>query len=104
VINDLVVAPDSEPTRRERDVLIERLRHSEYLATENDPDDEVQVIQISAPVFDAEGDAVVSLMVLGTTRPMRGCEVQELAERVVQAADRATTLARDLRLGDTAAM
>jgi hypothetical protein len=43
-----------------------------------------------------------SLMVLGSLRPMRGNEVEALAGRVVQAADRATTISRELRLGEPA--
>lgn len=103
VLEDLVLAPDSEPSRRERDMLIERLRHSEYLAIEVDSDADVQFLQISAPVFDANGTVSASLMVLGTRRPMRGDQLEELAGRVVAAADRATTQAREMRLGEPAA-
>jgi DNA-binding IclR family transcriptional regulator len=103
VLEDLVLAPDSEPSRRARDELIERLRHSEYLASRVDQDAEVQLIQISAPVFDANGTATASMMVLGTPRPMRGHEVEALAHSLVRAADGATTMARELRLGDPAA-
>lgn len=102
VLDDLVLAPDSEPDRRARDELIERLRHSEYLATRVDHDAEVQLIQVSAPVFDANGVVTASIMVLGSLRPMRGEELEALAGRVVQAADRATTMARELRLGGPA--
>lgn len=103
VLEDLVLAPDSEPDRRARDELIERMRHSEYLATEVHHDTEVQVMQISAPVFDSRGAVTASLMVLGSLRPLSGQEVEALGARVVQAADRATTLAREIRLGDPAA-
>jgi DNA-binding IclR family transcriptional regulator len=103
VLEELVLSPDSEPDRRARDELIERLRHSDYLATDVDHEAEVQVMQVSAPVFDANGVVTASIMVLGSLRPMRGEEVETLAERVVQAADRATTMARELRLGDPAA-
>jgi hypothetical protein len=44
-----------------------------------------------------------SIIVLGSLRPMHGQEVEALAGRVVQAADRATTVARELRLGEPAA-
>jgi DNA-binding IclR family transcriptional regulator len=104
VLEDLVLTPDSEPSRRARDELIERLRHSEYLATEVDHGTEVQVMQVSAPVFDSNGVVTASIMLLGSLRPMHGQEVQALAERVVQAADRATTAARELRLGEPAAV
>ena len=103
VLEDLVLTPDSEPSRRARDELIERLRHSEYLASHVEHDAEVQLIQISAPVFDANGTATASMMVLGTPRPMHGHEVEALARRLVHAAHRATTMARELRLGDPAA-
>jgi hypothetical protein len=43
-----------------------------------------------------------SIMVLGSMRPMRGDEVEALGRRVVEAADRATTSARELRLGGPA--
>jgi DNA-binding IclR family transcriptional regulator len=79
------------------------MRHSQYLATEVNHDTEVQVMQISAPVFDSRGTVTASLMVLGSLRPLSGQEVEVLGERVVQAADRATTMARELRLGDPAA-
>jgi len=102
VLEDLVLTPDSEPNRRVRDELIERLRHSEYLATQVDHDTELQVLQVSAPVFDANGVVTASIMVLGSLRPMRGKELEALAGRVVQAADRATTISRELRLGETA--
>jgi DNA-binding IclR family transcriptional regulator len=102
VLEDLVLTPDSEPSQRTRDELIERLRHSEYLATNVDDLSEVQLLQLSAPVFDANGAVTASIMVLGSMRTMRGQEVAALAQRVVQAADRATTLARQLRLGETA--
>ena len=103
VLDDLVLRPDSEPDQRARDELIERLRHSEYLPTEVDHAAEVQLMQISAPVFDANGSVTASIMVLGSARPLGGDEVEALAGRVVQAANRATTLARELRLGDPAA-
>lgn len=103
VLEHLALTPDSEPDRRVRDEVIERLRHSEYLATEVDHDTEVQVMQVSAPVFDANGAVTASIMVLGSLRPMLGQEVEALAGRVVQAADRATTMARELRLGEPAA-
>lgn len=102
VLEDLVLSPDSEPSQRARDELIERLRHSEYLATHVDDFTELQLLQLSAPVFDANGAVTASIMVLGSMRTIRGQEVAALAERVVQAADRATTLARQLRLGETA--
>lgn len=103
VLEDLVLSPDSEADQQARDELIERLRHSQYLATEVDHEVEVQIMQISAPVFDSRGTVTASLMVLGSMRPVSGREVEALADRVVQAADRATTMARQLRLGDAAA-
>jgi DNA-binding IclR family transcriptional regulator len=102
VLEDLVVTPDSETSQRARDELIERLRHSEYLATHIDELVDVQLVQLSAPVFDANGAVTASIMVLGSMRTMRGIEVDALAQRVVQSADRATTLARHLRLGEAA--
>jgi DNA-binding IclR family transcriptional regulator len=59
-------------------------------------------LQLSAPVFDPSGSVTVSIMVLGSMRTIQGEEVSALAQRVVQAADRATTLTRQLRLGETA--
>ncbi|HTQ18465.1 hypothetical protein [Mycobacterium sp.] len=89
--------------RRARDELIEQLRHSAYLATQVDHDAEIQLVQISAPVFDVDGTVTASLMVLGSMRPIRGNDLEALGRRVVEAADRATTLARELRLGQPAA-
>ncbi|WP_197694555.1 helix-turn-helix domain-containing protein [Mycobacterium sp. 852002-51971_SCH5477799-a] len=103
VLEELLEVPDSEPYRRTRDELIDQLRHSEYLATQLDHNTETQLIQLSAPVFDADGAVAASLMVLGSMRPMRGEEVETLGRRVVQAADQATTTARELRLGEPAA-
>jgi DNA-binding IclR family transcriptional regulator len=103
VLEDLVVAPNSELDLRTRDELIGQLRHSEYLATQVDDEGEVQLIQVAAPVFDADGAVAASIMVLGSTRPMRGAAVEALGRRVVQAADEAATMARELLLGDPAA-
>lgn len=103
MLDELVLTPDSEPNQRTRDELIERLRHSEYLATHVDESAEFQLLQVSAPVFDANGAVTTSIMVLGSMRPIRGQDLAGLAERLVESADRATTLARELRLGDAAA-
>jgi DNA-binding IclR family transcriptional regulator len=102
VMEDLAIAPDYEPSRRTRDQLTDELRHSEYLATEIERDAEVQLLQISAPVFDANGAVAASIMVLGSMRPMRGEDVEALGRQVMEAADRATTSARELRLGGPA--
>jgi DNA-binding IclR family transcriptional regulator len=102
ILEDLVLKPDSEPGQRTRDELIERLRHSEYLATQVEESSEVQLLQVSAPVFDDNGAVTASIMVLGSMRPVRGQEVSALAQQVVQSADRVTTMARELRRGDAA--
>ncbi|WP_324685663.1 helix-turn-helix domain-containing protein [Mycobacterium sp. 94-17] len=103
VLEELVDTPDSVLYRRSRDDLIDQLRHSGYLASEIDYAKETELLQLSAPVFDADGFVTASLMVLGSLRPLRGEEIEALGRRVVQAADRATTLARQLRLGEPAA-
>jgi|APAra7269097451_1048561.scaffolds.fasta_scaffold24911_2 DNA-binding IclR family transcriptional regulator len=63
--------PDSDPDRQARDESIERLRHSDYLTTELDHETEVQVMQVSAPVFDAYGAVTASLMM---ARDLRLCD------------------------------
>lgn len=73
--------PQSEPDRQARDELIERLRHSDYLTTDLDHESEVQVMQVSAPVFDAYGAVTDSLMVLGSMRPMRDLSLCDPARR-----------------------
>lgn len=100
VMDDLVLTPDSEPDRRVRDELIGQLRQSEYLATGIDPDEELQLVQVSAPVFDATRSVSASLMVLGSVRPMRGGDIETLGRTLVRAADEASTMARELRLGE----
>jgi DNA-binding IclR family transcriptional regulator len=102
VLEDLVIAPDSELDLRARDELIGQLRHSEYLPTDVEDDEEVQLLQLAAPVFDAKGAVAASILVLGSLRPMSGVEVEALGRRVVQAANEATTMARELRLGGPA--
>ncbi len=102
VMEELARTPDSEPNRHTRDELMEQLRRSEYLATRIEHRTEVQLVQISAPVFDLHGTVVASIMMLGSMRPITGEEVEALGGRVVLAAERATTLSRGLRLGEPA--
>jgi DNA-binding IclR family transcriptional regulator len=99
VLDELVMMPDSENRRRARDDLTGQLRKSGYLTIDIESKAEVQVLQITAPVFDSNGAVAASLMVVGSMRPMIGAEIEALGRRVVRAAEAATSSARDLRLG-----
>lgn len=99
VLEDLVVSPDSEPSKRTRDELLVQMRHSDYLAPKEVADnEEVQLLQVVAPVFDETGRVAASMMVLGSLRPIRGAAIKDIAAKLMQAADRASAHARELRL------
>jgi DNA-binding IclR family transcriptional regulator len=86
----LAGSPDSETARRSRDSLIREMMHSEYLAAELDPDATVRMGQISAPVFDWNGQVTTSLLVSGPTDELTGAELRALGSRLLAAATRAT--------------
>lgn len=85
--------PESGRASRKRDELLREMMHSEYLAVDDNPDADVQVSQISAPVFDHRGRVTASLLLPGPGREITGTELRALAERLVGAARRATASA-----------
>ncbi len=97
--SDFALTPDGAPTRRTRDELAGELSHSEYLATDLDPDAEMSLVQVSAPVFSDDGEAAATIMILGPVHPISGTEVDALGRKAVDAAAAATVGAREIRLG-----
>ncbi len=95
---DNALDPDSGSTRRARDQLIDLLDQGSYLSSQIQDDEELNVVQVSAPVFDTSGDVAATIMVLGSLRPMPGSEVDQLGRQVADVANSATRLARDLEL------
>jgi DNA-binding IclR family transcriptional regulator len=77
---------DVDETRRARDHAVSQMTHSEYLAADIDPNALVRVAQVSAPVFDSDGDVVATIMLLGPAHDVTATELATLGRRVVQAA------------------
>lgn len=81
----------SDPSKLDtRDALMRRLAPSRYLPIEVPADTSQRVAQITAPVFDAVGRVVYSLMILGPGYDLRPEEVVGLAERLLEAAGQAS--------------
>lgn len=73
---------------RERDVAMRELRGDQYLVGLLDPAATVRLIQISAPVFEPDGEVDVSLMILGPGRDVTGAEIDALGRRLLEATRR----------------
>lgn len=82
--------PDSAAARRERDEIMRELAHSEYLPAGLAPAATRRVVQLAAPVFDSSGRVAASLMLMGPDFDVTEPELDALAQRIVQAAARAT--------------
>jgi DNA-binding IclR family transcriptional regulator len=85
---------DEDDVRRVRDEVTRHMTHSEYLAAELDPDALLRVAQVSAPVFQPDGDVGASIMLLGTTQDLTAREVDAIGRQLADAAAAAT---RDVR-------
>ncbi|HEY8527997.1 MAG TPA: helix-turn-helix domain-containing protein [Acidimicrobiales bacterium] len=82
--------PDADDVRARRDDLIRRLSQVEYLPTELAPDVPYRLAQISAPVFDHNGEVVmmVAATPLGVELGLAG--IRQYGEAVRATADRVT--------------
>jgi DNA-binding IclR family transcriptional regulator len=80
----------AEETRRLRDEAIRDLTHSEYLASELEPQTTARLTQVSAPVFGAEGGVAASIMLLGPAHDVASSAITALGELVLTAARRTT--------------
>jgi DNA-binding IclR family transcriptional regulator len=93
------VADESpDPSKLEtRDALIRSLAPSRYLPVEVPADEPQRVAQITAPVFDATGIVIYSLMILGPTYELQPEEIGALGRRLVESASAATEGLQGLR-------
>ena len=80
----------AEETRRLRDEAIRDLTHSEYLASELDPQTTTRLTQVSAPVFGTGGEIAASIMLLGPAHDVESSVITGLGELVLAAARRTT--------------
>lgn len=90
ILERLVDRPDAEHDLRARDAVIREITHSEYLPVELGSESPQRVNQMSAPIFDAGGRAVIQLMLLGPTYDLSRTEIDALGERLRSCATRAT--------------
>jgi DNA-binding IclR family transcriptional regulator len=90
ILERLVDRPDAEHDLRERDAVIREITHSEYLPVDLDAGAPQRVNQMSAPVFDPAGRAVIQVMILGPTYDLTRAEIDALGERLLAASHRAT--------------
>ena len=89
-LETLAAAPEATGARQRRDELIREMVHGEYLATDIDATATTRLSQMSAPVFDHRGRAVLAIMVLGPNYDLTGSEVDALGQQLLTAATRAT--------------
>jgi len=90
LLEDLADRVPDHTTIDRRDSLIRELAPSRYLTLELASDRPQRVIQMSAPVFDATGAVVFSLMILGQSYELEPDEIGELTRHLVDAARDAT--------------
>jgi DNA-binding IclR family transcriptional regulator len=83
-------AGDSDRARQERDEAARQMSHSEYLPTRMDLKGPVRVAQVSAPVFQSDGQVGASIMLLGPAHELSAKEVGALGGEVAGAARLAT--------------
>jgi DNA-binding IclR family transcriptional regulator len=83
--------PDADDVRARRDDLIRRLSQVEYLPTQLDPETTYRVTQISAPVFDHNGEVVMMMAAAALGVELRLPGIRQYGEAVRAAADRVTT-------------
>jgi DNA-binding IclR family transcriptional regulator len=90
LIGDAGTADAADDARRTRDEAIRTVTHSEYLASELDPQGTTRLTQVSAPVFEPDGRVAASIMLLGPSHDVSAAEITAMGERVLAAAGRAT--------------
>jgi DNA-binding IclR family transcriptional regulator len=83
--------PEADDVRARRDDLIRRLSQVEYLPTQLDPETTYRVTQISAPVFDHNGEVVMMMAAAALGVELRLPGIRQYGEAVRAAADRVTT-------------
>lgn len=92
-LTTLAQRPDAEHARRTRDDVIAELVHAEYLATDLDATEVLRISHMSAPVFDRDGRAVSSILLLGPEYDITPPELRTRGEQLWCAAQRATAAA-----------
>jgi DNA-binding IclR family transcriptional regulator len=90
VLDEMAVDPSKARLHATVDALVAELGTRRYHVVDLEPATEYDVSMISAPVFDAAGQVVVSLTLLGFGKGMIGASVAEHAERLRDAASAAT--------------
>jgi DNA-binding IclR family transcriptional regulator len=90
LIGDAVTDEAAGDARRMRDEAIRTVTHSEYLASEVDPQGTTRLTQVSAPVFSPDGLVAASIMMLGPSHDVSAAEITAKGELVLAAAGRAT--------------
>lgn len=97
LIDALERLPDGgADARRARDEAVRHIVHSEYLPTEIDADATIRVAQISAPVFEANGQVGSAIMLLGPAHDVTVADITDLGALVREAAAQATADLRGL--------
>lgn len=89
-LTTLARRPDAEHARRTRDEVIAELVHAEYLATDLDATEALRISHLSAPVFDRDGRAVSSILLLGPEYDISAPELRTRGDQLRRAAQRAT--------------
>ena len=73
--------------------MLAELVHAEYLATDLDTTEVLRISHMSAPVFDRDGRAVSSILLLGPEYDITPPELRTRGEQLRFAAQRATAAA-----------
>jgi DNA-binding IclR family transcriptional regulator len=89
-ISTLAAQPAERRALRRRDELMAGFAHSEYLATDVAGDATLRVSHMAAPVFDRQGRAVASMLLLGPDYEISAAELRSRGDALVRAAARAT--------------
>lgn len=89
-LEQLLGDDEADGAARLRDEAIRTITHSEYLASEVEPQATTRLTQISAPVFDPGGTVAASIMLLGPSHDVTAGDISALGELVLGAAARAT--------------
>jgi len=92
-VETMAISTDADVSAEARERIVRQMMHSDYLATDLDPGAPLRIAQISAPVFDWNGQATTSLLAPGPEYEVSCAEVETLAQHLVEAAARATTRA-----------
>jgi DNA-binding IclR family transcriptional regulator len=91
-LSTLAVRPDAEQARRARDEVLHEMVHREYLVGDLEDHKLQRVSLMSAPIFNDQGRAAASVMLLGPDHDITGTEIRARGAMLVDAATRATVL------------